>query len=233
MGEATQEDGWVVCRIFKKKNLHKTLDSPMNIHGETSTQMINSRNEGGFHQILQYMGRSSCKEENESNNNSSSSLRFFRPTETDIHSCYNVPFTKLPHLESTPTPNSTCTQSCYQPLITENEVSITNQTDSGITTWAALDRLVASQLNGQTETSRQLACFTDPTIGHCNPSHQHHDFDYDHQMPSLRSSSSLSSDRFYPVSEDYNSEVDLWNFTRSSSSLTSSDSLCNVSSSIV
>ena len=33
-----------------------------------------------------------------------------------------------------------------------------------ITSWAALDRLVASQLNGHTDSSRQLACFNvDPT----------------------------------------------------------------------
>ncbi|XP_021280279.1 NAC domain-containing protein 43-like [Herrania umbratica] len=228
MGEGTQEEGWVVCRIFKKKNHHKTLDSPVSssLTAETRNLMFSSSNEGALEQILEYMGRN-CKEDSEANNNT----RFLRPIETAISSGYPDSFMKLPSLES---PNSTSSQNCYQPMITGNEGSITNQlsgdpnsvyhNDSGLTNWAALDRLVASQLNGQTETSRQLACFNDHNMAYCSAT-DHHDL----QLPALRSSSISSSRSYHGTHQDYNSEIDLWSFTRSSSSsLSSSDPLCHV-----
>ncbi|XP_022759612.1 NAC domain-containing protein 43-like [Durio zibethinus] len=228
MGEGTQEEGWVVCRIFKKKNHHKNLDSPISssLTAETRNHMFSACNEGALEQILEYMGRN-CKEDSEANN----STRFLRPVETAISNGYPDSFMKLPSLES---PNSTNSQNCFQPMMTGNEGSITNQVsgdpnsvyhnDSGLTNWAALDRLVASQLNGQTETSRQLACFSDHPMAYCNSSTDHHDL----QLPALRSSST-SSNRSYHGTQDYNSEIDLWSFTRSSSSsLSSSDPLCHV-----
>ncbi|KAJ0054044.1 hypothetical protein Pint_00662 [Pistacia integerrima] len=234
MGEANQEEGWVVCRIFKKKNHHKTLDSPISssISGEARSRMFNSCNEGALEEILQQVGRT-CKEESEVHNN----LRLFRSINSGIQNVYNDSFMKLPSLES---PNSTSSQNCYQPIINiENESSVDNQAstgtfnsvyqmDSSLTNWAVLDKLVASQLNGHTETSRQLACFNEPTMGYCNPSDGQQDF----QLPTLRSSS-LSSNRSYHGSEDYNSEIELWNFTRSSSTLSSNDPLCHVSNRIV
>ncbi|TXG63096.1 hypothetical protein EZV62_010090 [Acer yangbiense] len=241
--EATQEEGWVVCRVFKKKNLHKTLDSPRSstISGETGTghHMYDSCNEGALEQILQHMSTSTtittCKEETTGyNNNINNHLRFSRPimdTTSGIHIngyiCNNDPFLKLPSLESpnsTSNNNNNSSQNCYKPMIG----------DSSLTSWSAFDQLVASQLNGQNETSRQLACFNDPTTMAYTTDDDHlHDF---HQlMPTLRSSSSLSSNRSYHGgSEDYNSsEIDLWNFTRSSSSLSSSDPICHVSNTSV
>ncbi|KAK8588111.1 hypothetical protein V6N13_087059 [Hibiscus sabdariffa] len=190
VGEGTQEEGWVVCRIFKKKNHHKTLDNPIrsSLCSETRNHMFGSCNEGELEQILESMPRN----------------------------CNGYPdsFMKLPSLES---PNSTSSHNCYQPMMMENEGSITNQVsggdpnivysnDSRLTNWAALDRLVASQLNGQNETSRQLACFNDTSLAYSNPSADHQ---HDLQLPAVR----------------YNSEIDLWSFTRSSSS---SDPLCHV-----
>ncbi|XVE73633.1 hypothetical protein DITRI_Ditri11bG0134200 [Diplodiscus trichospermus] len=228
VGEGTQEEGWVVCRIFKKKYHHKTLDSPISssLTAETQNHIFSACNEGALEQILEYMGRN-CKEDGEAN----ISTRFLRPIETAISNGYRESFMKLPSLDS---PNSNSSQNFYQPMMTDNEVSITNQVsgdpnsvyhnDSGLTNWAALDRLVASQLNGQTESSRQLACFSDQTTTYCGPSTSHHDLQY----PALRSSS-ISSNRFYHGTQDYNSEIDLWSFTRSSSSsLSSSDPFCHV-----
>ncbi|XWS46297.1 hypothetical protein CRYUN_Cryun14cG0053600 [Craigia yunnanensis] len=217
MGEGTQEDGWVVCRIFKKKNHHKTLDRPISssLTAETRNHMLSACNEGSLEQILEYMGRN-CKEDSEANN----STRFLRPINTAMRNGYSESFTKLPSLES---PNSTSSQNCYQPMMTDNEGSTTNQVsgdpnsvyynDSGLTNWAALDRLVASQLNGQTEISRQLACFNEQTMAYCSPSTDHHDL----QLPALLSSS-VSYNRSYHGTQGYNSEIDLWSFTRSSSS---------------
>ncbi|KAH7519411.1 NAC domain-containing protein 43 [Ziziphus jujuba] len=255
MGENSTEEGWVVCRIFKKKNHHKTLDSPISssITGEMRNhQMFDSCNEGALEQILQYMGRS-CKEENEANITNTS--RFLQPINTAGFGNNNITgyhdrFLKLPSLES---PNSTSTtyQSMNADLLTDSEATMNGsnqchgssttssepnnqlvyQMESSLSNWVALDRLVASQLNGQTEASRQLSCFSDPTITYCNDDdHDDHDHDHDLQIPNVRSSSS-SSNKSYHATHHYNSEIDLWTFARSSSSLSSSDPLCHVSNS--
>ncbi|CBI38705.3 unnamed protein product, partial [Vitis vinifera] len=186
-----QEEGWVVCRIFKKKNHHKTVESssPMSsssITAETRTQ------------------------------------RFLRSIDTVINngSTLHDRFMKLPTLES---PNSTSSQNCYQPIhvqmIPENEAApITPHPvyhlDTGLNDdWAALDRLVASHLNGQTDTSKQLACFNDPSMPFSSPTDHN---DHDSQLLQPRSSSSTT--RSYHPTQDYNTEIDLWSFTRSSPS---------------
>ncbi|KAL4362653.1 hypothetical protein GQ457_04G030270 [Hibiscus cannabinus] len=215
MGEGTQEEGWVVCRIFKKKNHHKTLDNPASssLSSETRNHMFGSCNEGDLEQILEHMRRN-CNEDGPANHSS----RFIRPIETAISNGYHPDsFIKLPSLDS---PNSTSSQNCYQPMVMDNEGSIRNQVsgdpnsvyrnESRLTNWAALDRLVASQLNGQTETSRQLACFNDTSVAYCSNPSTDHQQQHDVQVPGVR----------------YNSEIDLWGFTRSSSS--SSDPLCHV-----
>ncbi|KAJ6404424.1 hypothetical protein OIU84_012584 [Salix udensis] len=201
MGEAAQEDGWVVCRIFKKKNLNKTLDRALSsspIAADTRNQTLSSScNEGSLDQTPHYMG-SSCKEENEADN----SARYLWPIDTAINYVHHDRFMELPSLES---PNST---------------------NSGLTNWVALDRLVASQINGQTETSTQSACFpNDPTITYYTPTDLHHDL----QLPTLHSSFSFPSNRSYYEAQDYNSEMDLWNF----SSRSSSDPLCHLSNTSV
>lgn len=239
MGDATQEESWVVCRIFKKKDHHKTLGSPTSssINGN---RMFNSCNEGSLEQILQHMG-GTCKEESDEPNNNLRLYRAILGTGTGGFD-HNDPFLKLPSLRS---PNSSGSQNNYHhypmPMVTEiggsvsNQVSSSNlnnsvyhtetESSSGLTSWAALDRLVASQLNGQTETSRQLACFNEPTMApYCNPTDDDHQHDF--QLPPLRSSSILSSNSSYHGSEDYNNEIDIWNYTRSSSS---SDPLCHAS----
>ncbi|KAL6322131.1 hypothetical protein AAG906_005070 [Vitis piasezkii] len=227
-----QEEGWVVCRIFKKKNHHKTVESssPMSsssITAETRTQLLNSSDEGALEQIFQHMGRT-CKEDNNEANNS---RRFLRSIDTVINngSTLHDRFMKLPTLES---PNSTSSQNCYQPIhvqmIPENEAApITPHPvyhlDTGLNDdWAALDRLVASHLNGQTDTSKQLACFNDPSMPFSSPTDHN---DHDSQLLQPRSSSSTT--RSYHPTQDYNTEIDLWSFTRSC--LQSSDPLCHIS----
>lgn len=240
MGDNSQEEGWVVCRIFKKKNHHKTLDSPISSSMAAETrnqQMFDPCGEGALEQILEYMGRS-CKEESEAaNTTNTSARRFLQPINTAGFGSngYHDRFLKLPSLES---PNSTSStyQSMNAEMVTDSEATINGsrsrssepnnnhmgyQMDSSLSNWVALDRLVASQLNGQTEASRQLSCFSDPTIAYCN------DDDHPLQMPNVRS----SSNRSYHAPHPYSSEIDLWTFARSSSSLSSSDPLCHVSTS--
>ncbi|KAG6383362.1 hypothetical protein SASPL_156889 [Salvia splendens] len=58
-GDTGPEEGWVVCRVFKKKNYHKAVESPL-----ASSPSILPRNDGVLDQLIMYMGRSSsCKQE--------------------------------------------------------------------------------------------------------------------------------------------------------------------------
>ncbi|CAL0307928.1 unnamed protein product [Lupinus luteus] len=267
MGDGGQEEGWVVCRIFKKKNHLKTLDNPFasSISGEgRRSHLFDSCDDGALEQILQQMGTGTCKEENYETKNYNNG-RYARPFHTGISNNGNYHdnrFMKLPSLESPKSinmesqqnnTNDNNTNNGYHPIIpvdmvTENEGSFITHQDpnmvhhnpleasssmvvgsGGLTNWAALDRLVASQLNGQTEQgSRQFACFNDPTMGYCTS-------DHDLQLPTLRSSSntraSSSAAAFISPAQDYTSEIDLWNFARSTSSLlsSSSETICHMS----
>ncbi|KAB1213064.1 NAC domain-containing protein 43 [Morella rubra] len=211
MGETTQEEGWVVCRLFKKKNHHKTLDNPISTSRTTEarTQNYDSFSGGALKPILQHMGNTG-KEENEAKHSPIVHLLVDTCTKNGFHE----EFMKLPSLESS---NSTVSQNYYHPInpaiITANEGLVTNQvsfshgpnsgyqTDSAaLTNWAALDRLIASQLN-------------DPTVTYFP--------DHDLQLPTLRSSS--SSNRSCHLTQDYSTEIDLWSYAQPSSSFLSSD----------
>lgn len=196
MGEMTQEEGWVVCRIFRKKNFQKVQGSP-SMTANSRNRMISSSDDGAFNQILEYMGRSNCKEENETIHNNT------RNFDESPHGR----FMKLPSLES-PNDSTSSSQACYvQLLMDDNGASFPNQVGHdpnsvyhSVSDWADLDRLVASHLNGPTETSKQLACLSDPTIAVTRSHNPGHDYSGD--------------------------MIDLWSFVRSSSSC---DTLCHLS----
>ncbi|XP_059637757.1 NAC domain-containing protein 43-like [Cornus florida] len=216
MGEATQEEGWVVCRIFKKKIHCKNLDSPISsssLTGETRSQtLISPSEEGALEHILEYMGRS-CEEEDEQGDDGK---RFLGPMDTAFNNTLHDRFMKLPSLES---PNSITATNEYQhvhvQMVTDNDSTLVNQvsvepnsvyhSETDLYNWAALDRFVASRLNGQTETSKQLACSfnniePNTTMPFSSP------YDHDHlQLQQLLSSSS-SPNRPY---QEYNNEFDL------------------------
>ncbi|KMZ76317.1 NAC domain-containing protein 43 [Zostera marina] len=132
-----QEDGWVVCRVFKKKNYHKVLD-----HSPMISTMPES---DGLDQILQCMGRS-CKRESgerkQDNNvvektNGNGYLNCMLPVDIS-----NGNF----HVEVDADGGD------------EKTYSYKQQTADASTPhdWATLDRLVASHLNGQTDGFKQL-----------------------------------------------------------------------------
>lgn len=183
-----QEDGWVVCKVFKKKNHHKVLDSPntsssININ-EAKTQVLHSSNDGALDQILQYMGRS-CKQENEvfnintpttniNSNSNNNAWKYLLPIDAAIGSSLHERFMKLPALESPMSneyppahpDNSSGSQTSYTPdglHAVVNMCSTDMSTEAGLGDWAALDRLVASHLNGsESEASKHdLSCFDD------------------------------------------------------------------------
>ncbi|KAJ4951327.1 hypothetical protein NE237_028159 [Protea cynaroides] len=263
IGEVGQEEGWVVCRVFKKKNHHKNIDSPKSsaIIVDAKAQMFNPSSDDALDQIIQYMGRS-CKQENETimnslnintitstanNCNGHSNLRLLRPIEIAISNGLHDRFMHLPGLETTPTLTSFAnnqiqdcgSQVCYRPL--DDAHALTDVDLRGTTSLnpvyhselepepenecAALYPLVASHLNGdQVGTCKQMACFNEPTTVFSSPAPPSSSDNPDLSVLSqLHSSSSSASNRLYHNTHDYNSEIDLWSYTRSS--LYSSDPL--------
>ena len=231
--EAGQEEGWVVCRIFKKKSHHKTLDCDHSPAAETRnsndqlTMMFDDGDgrEGALEQMFRCVKRTACKEETTNDNDATMFVRSVNNHNADhaymVASNYN-----LPGLES---PSSTGSQSWHQPLMSSGghiaAVGLGFQHDQTemITSWAALDRLVASQLNGTTTVDYPSGVVSDR-----------------HRVSSaVRSSSSSSSqlvakpdEKYYSTSigqQDYSDEMELWSFARSSSSFSSTDPICHVS----
>ncbi|KAF8404698.1 hypothetical protein HHK36_009586 [Tetracentron sinense] len=224
MEETTYEDGWVVCRIFKKKNKQKTVDGANSsaITMDTKTEMLHSGKDGSLEEMFQYMGRT-CKQENEksnttitttttttTNNNNNNNMTFLNSIGKAIGNGLHERF--MPPLESL---KACDIQSCYgaidvQKLMNTDQASVTNQgSDQSAydTDWAGLDRLVASHLNCQAETFKQLVCFDNTNMSFYPLSEQVL------QLPRLRWNGS------HHASQDCNNEMDLWSFfTRSSPS---------------
>ncbi|KAM0934735.1 putative transcription factor NAM family [Dioscorea sansibarensis] len=171
-GGGGQEDGWVVCRVFKKKtHIHKGVESQSN--ESKATQMLHSNNDGALDQILHYMGRS-CKQENnplDNINNNSNGLRYLLPLDK---------FMKLPPLESPTSVPSSSHSDDYPPppdgiQAVVSMCSAYNTEPAGVDNWAALDRLFASHLSGFDDTiyhdyqsagENDLWSFTRPESGH-------------------------------------------------------------------
>ncbi|KAL3536651.1 hypothetical protein ACH5RR_000017 [Cinchona calisaya] len=222
IGEAAlQEEGWVVCRIFKKKNHHKNIDSPLLLTSSCSIVTAesarggrlrlgsNSDEEGTLEKILEYMGRATCMEETEA----------IFPTATNGTSSPYIcdRYMKLPSLES-PKSSATTTDAPVGQMNMNAVISTTghhglysfttyqSSETTGLSDWAALDRLVASQLNGQNETTKQLSsCFGDQDLQLHQQLHR-----------SLSSSSTFNQVNNTRNGDNYDNECELWSFARSS-----------------
>jgi hypothetical protein len=150
IGEATQEEGWVICRVFKKKLLlQKSSDCSNNYSSMTSeskTQLImDTSSSDTLDHILQHMGRS-CKQEKENTDNHND-MRCLNPIETlfNTSTIMHERFTKLPPLEN-----------------------INNHTVSSVQTdWATPDSFSACQINGQLPSTLKQTCglFDEPGFG--------------------------------------------------------------------
>ncbi|RZC89282.1 hypothetical protein C5167_030973 [Papaver somniferum] len=187
--EGIQEEGWVVCRVFKKKNHQKSVDGPVNNNNSISsssmmiskTQLLNSTSssDGALDQIIHYLGRT-CKQESENN------TRFLRQFGRVINDggVISDRFMQLPALESPTTLQSSSSLHHHtsnnrildqemDSIVYESSI-ISNQSNNidehiyepagGLSDWAALDCVVASHFNNsQSETSKQFAaaCFSD------------------------------------------------------------------------
>lgn len=192
MGEVA-EDGWVVCRVFKKKNYQKSVDSPKTSPSsiDSEAQLLSSGNDVVLDQILQYMGRT-CKLETES----------FNINNMNMNNTNSKSFMHLPRLDSPTTlPVHQETASFnHEAMLSLSELSEPSPSPGRhvvkLDNWVALDRLVASQLNCH-ELER-------PNMGE----DQEEDHDHDHlQLSHFRSSRGLG----------FGHDTDIWGFTKSSS----------------
>uniref|UniRef100_A0A7N0R9L4 NAC domain-containing protein n=1 Tax=Kalanchoe fedtschenkoi TaxID=63787 RepID=A0A7N0R9L4_KALFE len=244
VGESMQEDGWVVCRVFTKKNYQKASDSPKNsfISSSRPSQMQRDSNTNPvLDQILLYMGKNCNQLENENkmnsrlldthHNNQDASMQFIHPDLSQFdEEIIHEKFLHLPRLEGSP--------ACY-PSSMEETMIMANRSSERVSDWVALDRLVASQLNGGhvsemifDQTSRQLSCMSsDPNsnMPTFDFSQQHNDGPLLSELPLNhfnRSTNQESSQQVY-CSE----QVDLWTFSSNhgSSSNSSSDPLGQLS----
>ncbi|XP_027108582.1 NAC domain-containing protein 43 isoform X1 [Coffea arabica] len=298
---AAQEEGWVVCRIFKKKNHHiiKSLDHATPFVTTCSIvttaectrgprqRLIGSSDddddERSMEKILEYMGRTCAEERGRDQANQSATPMFpMMPVDIVTKSTGQLcdRFMKLPGLESpksSPRTTTACTHACYQPITSlqvlpgrggddaddvphdpcialMSQVNVVNAADhlhsvnttstnyrpsetaAGLSDWAALDRLVATHLNGQNETAKHLSsCFdggdhpTDPravAAPCCGPPVPDQDLQLHYQLIRSLSSSASSSDVINNhhnhscnnnKRRDYHhDECELWSFVRSS-----------------
>ncbi|GAB2271871.1 hypothetical protein Dimus_006699 [Dionaea muscipula] len=244
--EAAQEEGWVVCRIFKKKNYHKALDSSpitSTLTQETTTNMTCSS--------------SSTMLREYDNDQGSLEQIFKRPQEDDPRAIRPVdPYflnspgpvleksMKLPGLLDSPSSSANHGgQPGYQPFINpdalgdSNSVSVYDSGDhmAGFGDWGSLDRLVACHLNGQKQ--QQLGeCFDDDddenaagfySVQYSDDGDHHHDH---HHLPELMRSSTADLKRpnnnNNNIALDRGDEMELWSFARSSLMM---DTLCHPS----
>ncbi|OIT30361.1 PREDICTED: NAC domain-containing protein 43-like [Nicotiana attenuata] len=162
---AAQEEGWVVCRVFKKKNYHKALENPQSSSVVSRTLIQNSNTDGVLDQILVYMGRSCNKEHDQTKHmtniqqfNNNENIQFdtnMQISSTGISEGRN--FLHLRELENHREVHQDCSfdeimsstgtdqhYSCMSNYHEERDIKAD---------WVALDRLVASQLNGHLQTS--------------------------------------------------------------------------------
>ncbi|CAI9768815.1 unnamed protein product [Fraxinus pennsylvanica] len=184
----TQDEGWAICRIFKKKNHYKTLDNTRMIITSSSNdqKLFNSSEEGTLDQILKYMG-SACKEE----------LGMLMNTSLDRDR-----FIQLPSLES-PDYTSPCSPNFNQPA-------------TGCQDWVTLDRMVASHLNGENETNRKQLSAGFSSF--CTSSIDDNDQRLQLQQQNTASSSSTTHYGTDSQTLDYNqNDCDLWSCLRRSS----------------
>ncbi|KAJ0940261.1 putative transcription factor NAM family [Helianthus annuus] len=230
--DATQEDGWVVCRVFKKKNYHKALESPQrpitaSMDSRTQLQTLNKDN--ALDQLLMYMSSNRpCKQETESlTTNHNPMPQFMNPFSDRF---YHLPRLESPTITLSPHHSTASTNFdqglTFKPYVndflTEPNQSRNADHDSRehLDNWSDLEGLVTTQLNSQGDSTKQLySCFGEPNDDFCFP------LDHEEQEPSnlCDSTTTIRSNQMYT------SEIDLWTFARSSSSSSSPDALCHLS----
>ncbi|RRT54829.1 hypothetical protein B296_00037949 [Ensete ventricosum] len=150
MGEAaTQEDAWVVCRVFKKKtnyhHHHKAIDGPKSA---VEIQLLRPGGGGGddddaLDQILQYMSRSYRRESQGTSDNDS----HVRPIDTVFGCGLQEMFMKLPPLDSPttlPSPPSNLPPDRSYDDHSSYRSPAAAAIHAGVSDWATFDQLLGA-----------------------------------------------------------------------------------------
>ncbi|KAK9067922.1 hypothetical protein SSX86_012033 [Deinandra increscens subsp. villosa] len=196
MCDFNQEDGWVVCRVFKKKNYHKAVESPQRSSSTPSidsTPQMKSSKKDDHDQFLAFINGRSCKQETDSFSN------------ITTHDYHHLPQIMNPINDTFNQDSSFKEHNAMTHLLTEVENSRNHE---HFDNWADVDRLVASQLNGQPRSSSEDICFP---------------LDHDDQVPPRLSSI------VKPNEAAYTGEIDPWSFAQSSSQSSSQDPFYHLS----
>ncbi|CAI9109393.1 OLC1v1009206C1 [Oldenlandia corymbosa var. corymbosa] len=145
------EDGWVVCRVFKKKNYHKAVESCSQIssnlsHGHPTAAAVISAAGGGssnssdgfLDRILGYMGRSSSSSSLLSCNNNNN-----RQEMMNIQQVL-PPFMHLPRLLENPWPTPTSTTTATAAMINDSSSGLSPEDGGCFAAACDEDQLVRS-----------------------------------------------------------------------------------------
>lgn len=218
--DSAHEEGWVVCRVFKKKNYHKSIESPRrslsgSMDPRAQLQLLNK--DAVLEQLLMYMDNNrSCKQETDNFTTTHDAMQQFA---NPINGMFmHLPGLDSPMMITSPQVSSATldqgssfkTYNSMSDLLTEVEHPRTVDTnivdDYSCSNWADLDKFVASQLNGQTEDSKDFSsCYGEPNEKLCFT------VDQDEQ------------DLSRPNESTYTNDVDIWSLDRSM------DPLCHLS----
>ncbi|PKI64376.1 hypothetical protein CRG98_015236, partial [Punica granatum] len=245
--QLSTEEGWVVCRVFRKKNFQKTLDhSPKSssstsmdsklIHNLSTTNNLNINNikdnpSSVLDQILLYMGErnSACKIETSQPRmpvtldpsdycDTVSSIKLIHQPLPDLHERFmhlprlECPAT-LPSIFPTPPLDQHNVHQPFDELTDHNQDQSTQSLTVG--DWAAFDRLVASQLNGQAETPSDSAFGLQ--LANEEEEEEEEEDANEGQVPSIPRFRISRPHHQNLQPYNGNENADLWSFTKSSS----------------
>lgn len=235
--QSSSEEGWVVCRIFRKKNFHKTLDHSPKSSSSTSmdSKLIHSLSPANslshnniirdspssvLDQILLHLGRNNtCKIGTDRARlpaaaspsdgcDTVSSIELMQPPPPDnLHDR----FMHLPRLEC-PTALPLIFHTPLDELTDHHHHQDHSTQPLTAGDWASFDRLVASQLNGQAETPSSSAFGLQLA-----DEDQEEEENGDRQQATLMSTLRANrSDHRTPEAYNADDTDDLWSFTKSS-----------------
>ncbi|KAL7596263.1 hypothetical protein Lser_V15G30217 [Lactuca serriola] len=252
MCDSAQEEGWVVCRVFKKKNYHKAVESPQrssssapSIDSTTNMQPLNKDGSTSVRdQFLVYVNGRSCKREMESPslNNITITHDVYNPMQ-QFANPIDERFIHLPRLTSTTTiatsghfssatfdhQDSTFhAHNSMNHLLTETEHSRNTST----TMVNEHERRVHDHLDHWADLDRLVASQLNGKLSSSNQLYASYNepneelcFTVDHEeqeQSQLHGSTSMAK----PA---YTSEIDLWSFAQSSSQSSSPDPFYHMS----
>ncbi|KNA03396.1 hypothetical protein SOVF_209620, partial [Spinacia oleracea] len=138
------EDGWVICRVFKKKNYQKAIESPRSTDENQQSQVLNYSSKKVFDHIFSCMGKFDCPTTDETST----------ATITNIIPSFNISNSQTGVFDdqyNNHLPMLTCSSSSSPPFDDHNNHALFKCSDVSpprLSDWMSLDRLIASQLNG-------------------------------------------------------------------------------------